>query len=92
MATTKTHPDFSRTPTLTAEQAAWLRRAGIEAKPGDRGYGTFYFKGDAWIEPIPANATQVYLMVRDDHEDGDGARSLGTFPRLRDALRALAAR
>lgn len=89
MATTTVHADFSRA-ALTSAQRAWLASARIEAKRGDRGYGFYFSRGERWIEPIAATDREVYLYEVDRHEDGDGAKVVATFPRLRDALRALA--
>ena len=86
-----THPDFN-IPALTACQLDWLTANGIEAQPATDSFAGFYFsKGDRYILPVRAYSTDVYLMERDDHEDGDGEIEAGRFPRLRDALRALAA-
>jgi hypothetical protein len=89
--TTKaTHLDFSRAP-LTVAQLAWLAAQRIESKRGDRGYGFYFFRGERWIEPVAATDRDVVVMEIDRHEDGDGAKVVRTFPRLRDALRFLAA-
>lgn len=86
-----THPDFTKTSTLNATQTAWLAHAGIEARPGDRGYGFYFIKGDAWIEPIKATATTIPVLTRGTDEDGDDVVIRSCF-RLRDALAALVAR
>ncbi len=82
------HPDFLRT--LSTVQTAWLAANGIAATAGER-YGFYFSKGDCWIEPVPATASSVHVMIVDNHEDGDGARLVESYPRLRDALRILAA-
>lgn len=87
--TNSTHADFARKGSaLTARQIAWLAANGIETKPGER-FGFYFFKGDVWVEPVAATATDVTVMIVDTHEDGDGARCVGTYPRLRDALRII---
>lgn len=86
--TNATHPDFLRT--LSTEQLAWLAKNGIEAKKGER-FGFYFAKGERWIEPVAATDSRVYVMEIDRDEDGDGAKVVGSFDRLRDALRALAA-
>lgn len=68
---------------------AWLRSNGIKATKN--AYGFYFSKGERWIAPIAATDSTVYLMTVDRDEDGDGEKVVSTFPRLRDALRALAA-
>lgn len=82
------HPDFLRT--LSDRQTAWLAANGIEATAGER-FGFYFSKGDCWIEPVRATAFEVDVMIVDNHEDGDGARLVESYPRLRTALRILAA-
>lgn len=77
------HPDFLRT--LSAAQTAWLTANGIEATEGER-FGFYFSKDERYILPIPATAGAVYLMERDDHEDGDGEIQVGSFDTLRSAL------
>ena len=88
MTNTTTNPDFLRT--ISAKQRAWLAANGIEATPYT--YGFFFHKGGRWIEPIPAVGDgRAHLMAPDHSEDGEGARLVEVYDRLRDALAALAA-
>lgn len=92
-AATKTvHPDFigfAPHRDLTAEQVAWLNRHEIKVCDGAR-YGRYFYREERWIEPIRATDTEVSLYAVDRDQNSDGARLIATFPRLRDALRALA--
>lgn len=107
MTTTKTHPDFLRTLSArqiawceangiaAAEQTRWAmvgpRRGKKTYQPVPVGWGFYFSKGERFILPVAANAEGVYLMERDDSEDGDGERQVARFDSLREALKALAA-
>lgn len=87
-----THPDFLRAGAdLSTEQLRWLAANGIASKKGER-FGFYFAKGELWIEPVAATDSRVYVYAVDRDEDGDGARVVASFERLRDALRLLAGR
>lgn len=81
-----THPDFTRT--LSTKQLAWCEANGICVANGSV-VGFFFGKGEYFIEPVKATDTAVYLCRRSSSECSDGQETVETFPRLRDALKAL---
>jgi hypothetical protein len=83
---TTNHPDFTNT--LTSIQIMWCEANDIQVRKGDS-YGFDFSKGSRWIEPIKATATRVYLFEADQSEDGDGAKLVASYPRLKAALAAL---
>jgi hypothetical protein len=78
------HPDFMHE--MSPAQKAWLRAHGFGFKKAQP-YGFWIYKGDRSIQPISALPGPVYVLTEDRSEDGDGAKVVATFDRLRDALR-----